>query len=73
MKVFFRYGSPMIRLAIKSKVIELLLDTGFNGHLMLPQNLIDKLELEQIGVSDYVTASGEEKLTNLLLNAIVEF
>ena len=65
MNGFFRYGSPLIRLAIKGKSIELLLDTGFNGHLMLPQTLIDKLELEQIGVSDYLTASGEEKLTNV--------
>lgn len=65
MKGFFRYGSPIIRLVIKSEVIELLLDTGFNGHLMLPQNLIDKLELEQIGISDYITASGEKKLTNV--------
>ncbi len=65
MKGFFRYGIPLIRLAIKGKIIELLLDTGFNGHLMLSQTLIDKLELEQIGVSDYVTASGEMKLTNV--------
>ncbi len=65
MKGFFRYGSPLIRLIIKGNVIELLLDTGFNGYLMLPQALIDKLDLEQIGISDYVTASGEEKLTNV--------
>ena len=63
MKGFFRFGSPMIKLPIRGKIIEMLLDTGFNGHIMLPQNIIDELKLEKIGVSDYVTASGEKRLT----------
>ena len=32
---------------------------------MLPQKLIDKLNLEQIGFSDFTIASGEEKQTKI--------
>ena len=50
MKGFFQFGSPMLKFAVEGKNIEMLLDTGFNGHLMLPQAEIDELSLEQIGV-----------------------
>ena len=65
MKGFFREGSPIIGLEINENKIDLLLDTGFNGHIMLSQRLIDKIRLEQIGVSDYITASGEETETRI--------
>ena len=65
MKGFFKFGSPIIELSIEGKKIEFLLDTGFNGHIMLPKAIIEELDLEQIGISDYLTASGEEKLTNV--------
>ena len=65
MQGFFKFGNPVIFMPIKEKKIEFLVDTGFNGHIMLPQKLIDSLELEQIGYSDYLTASGEEKITNV--------
>jgi len=65
MESFFKYGSPIIELAVEGEKIEMLLDTGFNGHIMLPQKTIDKLNLEQIGLSDFTTASGEEKQTNV--------
>ena len=35
MKGFFRFGSPVIRLAVEGRKIETLLDTGFNGHIIL--------------------------------------
>lgn len=64
MKGFFKFGSPIIELPIEGKKIEFLLDTGFNCHVMLPKTMIEELSLEQIGISDYLTASGEVKLTN---------
>ena len=67
MKGFFQFGSPMIGLVVEGKKIEMLLDTGFNGHLMLPQAEIDELGLEQIGISDYLTASGQSKLTKVYI------
>ena len=32
---------------------------------MLPQNIIDELSLEQSGISDYLTASGEHTATKV--------
>lgn len=65
MKGFFKFGCPAIKLLIEKEEIEVIIDTGFNGHLMLPENTINKLNLKQIGISDYSTASGEEKLTKV--------
>jgi len=64
-KGFFKYGFPMIELVIEDKKIELLLDTGFNGYLMLPKKMINKMNLEMMGLSDYTTASGEGKKTEI--------
>ena len=72
MQGFFLFGSPMLKLSIGGRKIEMLLDTGFNGHLMLPQTIIDELALDQIGISDYVTASGEEAITKVY-KAILNF
>lgn len=72
MKGFFRFGSPIIELSIEGKKIEVVLDTGFNGHIMLPKKIINDINLEQIGFSDYMTASGEGKLTNVY-KAKIEF
>ncbi len=42
-----------------------MLDTGFNGQVMLSQNLIERLGLEQIGFTDFTLANGEQKRTNI--------
>jgi len=73
MKGFFKLGSPVIELTIQGKKIEMLLDTGFNGHIMFPQKIINELELEQIGISDYSTASGEEEITKVYVGKIEFF
>ena len=70
MKGFFEFGSPMLELVVEGKDIEMLLDTGFNGHIMLPQAEIDELGLEQIGISDYLTASGQSKITKVYIAKI---
>ena len=72
MKGFFEFGSPMLELLVEGKNIKMLLDTGFNGHIMLPQAEIDELGMEQIGVSDYLTASGQSKITKVYI-AKIEF
>ena len=64
-KGFFKYGFPMIELVVKGKKIEFLIDTGFNGHLMLPKRIINQMNLRGIGSSDYTTASGEGKETEI--------
>lgn len=79
MKGFFRFGSPVIELPIEGRKIETLLDTGFNGHIMLPMPIIRELALDKIGISDYLTASGDYKTTEvykgriMFLNKKIEF
>ena len=65
MKGFFEFGSPVIELPIEGRKITALLDTGFNGHIMLPDFIISELALDQIGISDYLTASGDYKETKV--------
>jgi|SRR3989338_3727842 len=65
MKGFFKSTSPFIELIIEGRKIETLVDTGFNGHLTLPLHLIGELGLDLIGISDYLTASGDRKVTKV--------
>lgn len=64
-KGYFKFGSPMIEITIEGIKIETLRDTGFNSYLMLPKKLIEQVGLEDIGSTDYTTASGEEKTSNV--------
>lgn len=73
MKGFFNFGNPVIELAIEGRKIGALLDTGFNGHVMLPRAVIEELGLDQIGISDYLTASGDTKLTKVYVAKIALF
>ena len=70
MKGYFKFGNPVINLNVKGRDIEMLLDTGFNGYIMLPKSMINKLALEQIGISDYLTASGQGKITNVYITRV---
>ncbi len=70
MKGFFRFGSPVIELILEGRKIEVLLDTGFNGHIMLPHSTIEELGLENIGVCDYTTASGERIETKVYIGKV---
>lgn len=71
LKGFFKFGNPFIELSVEGRKIEALLDTGFNGHVMLPRAVIEELGLEQIGISDYLTASGDAKLTKVHVGKIM--
>ncbi len=71
MNGFFKFGSPVIELSIEGRKIETLLDTGFNGHIMLPAPVIMELALDQIGTSDYLTASGDHKETKIYKGSLM--
>ena len=71
MRGFFEFGSPMIRLPVSGKTVGMILDTGFNGSLMLSANLIEELSLKQIGVSDYTSASGSGHVTKVYLGKVL--
>ncbi|MAF50650.1 MAG: hypothetical protein CMH64_01030 [Nanoarchaeota archaeon] len=65
MKGSFKYGCPIVKIEIQNDREEVLLDSGFNGQLMLPIKLIKKLKLKHVGYSDYLSADGEEIVTKL--------
>ncbi len=71
MRGFFKFGNPVIELAVEGRKVEVLLDTGFNGHVMLPRDVIEELGLDQLGISDYLTASGDTKLTKVYVGKIM--
>ena len=73
MKGSFNFGNPVIELNVGGREIEMLLDTGFNGYLMLPKSIINEIGLEQIGISDYLTASGQGKITKVYTAKIMFF
>jgi len=70
MKGFFKFGSPFIKLHFEGKEIDFLLDTGFNGYLVIPKSISKNFQLEKIGMSDYVTASGDGKLADVYLGKL---
>ena len=58
MKTRYLFGLPMITIQLNNREIEAILDTGFNGTIMLPENLIETLSLEKIGNAEYALADG---------------
>ena len=73
MKGFFRFGSPVIRLAIEGRKIETLLDTGFNGHIMLPNNFIKELALDYFLIYDTTIPSPSPKSCPLKITCFLPF
>ena len=47
------------------RALKALVDTGFNGELMLQREKIDALGLPEIGEYTYTTASGDEVRTTI--------
>lgn len=58
MKTRYLLGLPFMTLFIGQKEIEVLIDTGFNGSLLLPQTTIHELGLKKIGFAQYAMADG---------------
>ncbi|MBI4232743.1 clan AA aspartic protease [Candidatus Peregrinibacteria bacterium] len=65
-------GSPMLRLKIgeDKREINLLVDTGFNGELLLSKELVKQLKFTSIGSEYYKTASGEKVLSEVYMGSI---
>jgi clan AA aspartic protease len=52
-------GEPVIRLDVGSSRIEVLVDTGFNGGLIIPDQLAKELDLTyDRGLEEFCTATG---------------
>jgi len=50
---------PIITVDLENQPVDVLVDTGFNGELMLPAYTIEKLHLISVGEESYKTASGD--------------
>ncbi len=59
MKGRYLFGLPFLGVNVNTKEIEFLVDTGFNGELLLPSNIINELNLKRVGFAQYMTADGD--------------
>ena len=62
---YFRFDYPIIDLELDNNKISLILDTGFNGEIMLPIKIIELLELPPIGFMAYRTADGKRNMAQV--------
>jgi len=58
MQGYYSSGLPFLRVRMGSQNIESLLDTGFNGELLLSVKRIKELNLRRLGFAEYITADG---------------
>ena len=65
MKTRFLFGLPFVTFSIQKIEIEAVVDTGFNGMLMLPKETIRKLHLRPIASSGYILANGQSQECNV--------
>ena len=49
---------PFAFIELLGRTVKVLVDTGYDGHLMLPQDLIDSLNLTYLADTKYQTADG---------------
>jgi len=68
-------GEPLIRLKLhgNQKRISLIVDTGFNGELCLPRNIIKKLKLELFASEYFELADGNLVLAEVFKGYIEWF
>ncbi len=65
MKGHYLLGLPFITLDIQGRKFDVLVDTGFNGDLMLPREFIKELRLSQTGIANYILADGGRSSTDV--------
>jgi clan AA aspartic protease len=56
---FNEHDEPALKVDLISKSIEVLIDTGFAGSLVVPQNLSDDLVLQFEGFEEFYTVTGQ--------------
>jgi clan AA aspartic protease len=50
---------PVIELSVGSSRVELLVDTGFNGSLIIPSQIANRLDLRFEGAEEFQSVTGE--------------
>lgn len=58
MNTRYLFGLPLLTLTIGTIEVEAIVDTGFNGALLLSTEVIRKLKLPRIGFAQYAMADG---------------
>ncbi len=58
MKTRYFLGLAFATIKVNGKEIEALIDTGFNGSLMLPLDEVQKSNLQRVGKAQYAMADG---------------
>ena len=58
MNTHYLFGLPFATIKVNSFEVDAIVDTGFNGALMLPKQLIAKLKLPRMGYAEYTLADG---------------
>jgi len=56
---FNRSDEPVVKLGIGSSRLELLVDTGFNGSLIIPSQIANRLDLRFEGPEEFQSVTGE--------------
>lgn len=67
----FYLGLPIIELEINGSKISCIIDTGFNGELLLPEQLIEKLSLKQTATTEYINVDGVKGETKIYSGQIM--
>ena len=73
MKTFYSDKLPFTRITVNHHKIDVVIDTGFDGALLLPLNLVQKLQLRKIGMVEYVVADGSISKGELFITQIEWF
>ena len=71
MNARYLFGLPPVTIKVKSIETEFILDTGFNGALLLPLNKIKELGLKSFAFTKYALADGSH-VTSEVFEAEVE-
>ena len=58
MKTRYLFGLPFVSIDFYGKETEFIMDTGFNGDLMLPKSTVEDLQLMSMGFVQYEMADG---------------
>jgi len=70
MKPRYLFGLPFVTGKINTREIELLIDTGFNGSVLLPIETIHDMNLSPVAVGEYALADGTITETNIFEGTI---
>jgi len=70
MKTRYLFGMPFAEFNVMSQKVEVLVDTGFNGSLLLPKRVIEDLRLKRSRTLECIMADGNVRETEVYLAEI---